>query len=1244
MTKSMRLTKTKRLLCVGLATAAILAMALTGLAPSVEAQATATIAGAVRDSQGAAVPAASVTLKSETRGTTFPGTTGPTGDFVFTNIPGDTYTVTVTMSGFKTVERAGIAAVPGDRIAIPPMTLELGNLNETVQVSAEAPLVQTQTGERSAVIEQHTIQTVPVTGTFFAQLASLTPGVNSTSSNAPTRLDNLNNNEARTNYMLDGVTSVNTGGNQPGINLNFDSVAEVKVLTNAYQAEYGRSSGLQVIGITKSGTNQFHGSLYDFEQRSNWNTNSWVNQHNGVPKTLNNIRDWGGTIGGPIGRPSRQNKLFFFVSEQVQPTTTGGAVNYFRVPSQLERQGNFSKTTDQNGAPFNLIKDPNSSLPCTASNVGGCFSDGGVLGAIPQSRLYGLGLAILNSYPAPNINGLNYNLKTVAPNVTQTNFQTVGRVDYNISSKLRMFAKYAGQNATIVPVAGSIPGYNDRLTEFPALIVPSTTVVFILNPSTIIEGSYGYTRGDQLGSIPINSAANRCNVGLCDFPYLFPDAEKIPSNTYQAKVLAASNAPYYKDGQILLAPDYTWGTRVANPPPNNNYPPFLNWQYTHDISIALTKLYGTHTFKFGFQSQSSLKVQNLGTQEAGTLPIEGALSFANNSNNPLDTGFGYANASLGVFSSYAQQSALKEGIYVYHNRDFFVQDNWKVNGKLTLDMGLRIVHNGQQYDSKEQASNFFPNRWQASQAPLLYVPGCSVSANPCPAASRVAINPATGASVGPGSSAVIGNIVPNTGTITNGIIQAGHGINTANYTEPFLALGPRFGAAYSPFSSQRLVVRGAIGVFYDRPQGDAIFGQIGNPPVGQASTVYNSTLQQVASGSASLYQAPPQLGIYNYNSGLPSSLQFNIGTQIALPWSSLVDVSYVEDYNYGNIAFGAIGTPTGQQPMDLNAPDIGTAYLAQYQDPTLAPSSIPGASALPTNLLRPYRGLGAIIDTWPRFHSLYEAIQASYKRQYRNGLTAGFNYTLGLKNRGNMLSPPQFVHTSSGAIQFNPNQGSLDNLISNVGFRRNVMKGFLVWEIPKLQRLPKVAGAVVNGWQVSTVYTGGNGLPYDVTYAYAVNGANVNLTGSPNYQARIKAVGNPGSGCSSNPYAEFNAAAFQGPTYGSIGNESGSSLLSGCFNNTVDLAILRNFRLFSETRRFSFRLDAFNLFNKVVINTYQTTMQLNSPATPTAILNNQFNGDGSLNTARLTPQNAGFGAATGAQPMRTLQAQIRFTF
>ena len=1228
-----------------IAGATLLALLLIEYMPRVIAQATATIVGMVEDTQGAVVPSADVTLTSETRGTTFKGSSTATGNFIFPSIPGDTYKITVTMTGFKKVERTGIQAVPGDTVAVPAITLEVGGVNETVEVSAEAPLVQAATGERSAVVEQEALQNVPVSGTFFAQMVALTPGVNSTSSNGPTRDDNTGN-VARTNYMLDGVTSVNTGGNQPGINLNYDSVAEVKVLTNSYQAEYGRSSGLQVIGITKSGTDQFHGSLYDYDQHSGWNANAWANTENGVPRPYSLTRFWGGTLGGPVGKPGRTHKLFWFISEQVQPSTTGGTVNYFRVPSVLERQGNFSQTTDNNGKLFNTITDPLANAPCSATNTAGCFGSGGVLGVIPPSRLSAVGLAILNQYPMPNVNGLNYNLETTAPRVTLTNFQSVMRGDWNESEKLRISGKYAGQNTNVVPLAGSIPGFNDRVTEFPALIVPSMTVVYTFSPTFLFEGSVGYTRGNQLGSEPIDAAANRCNTpgsALCNFPFLYPDSLNVPKGSYQEKVLLGENAPYYKNGVLLLQPDYTWGSRIANPPPNNNYPPFVNWQYTVDANLALTKIWGRHTFKAGYALQNSMKVQNLGTQTLGVLPIEGALNFGQNSNNPLDTGFGYSNAALGVFQSYAQQSALTEGRYVYHSNDFYIEDNWKVTKKLTLDMGMRFVHNGPQYDSREQLSNFFPNLWQASQAPQLFVPGCTVmNQNPCASANRVAVNPVTGASLGPGSSAIIGDIVPNTGNLLNGIVQAGKGINKANYSEPFLVFGPRFGAAYS--LSQKIVLRGAIGMFYDRPQGDAIYGQIGNPPTGQAATVYNSTLQAVAAGAASAYQAPPQLVVYNYNANIPSSFQFNFGSQFVLPWASLVDVSYVQSDNYNTVAWGTIGTPTGYNPLDLNAPDLGTAYLPQYQDPTLGTSTIAGATALTTNLLRPYRGFGAIYDTWPRYNDLYSAIQASYKRQYGHGITAGFNYALGLRNTGNMLSPPILTHSSSGAVSFSPVYTQNNSVIDNVGFRRSTLKGYLVYELPKVTNLPKAAAYVVNGWQLSTVYTGGTGAPYDVTYTYATNGANVNLTGSPQYFARIKVGSNPGSGCGASQYSQINASAFRGPTYNSVGNESGSGLFNYCFNNTFDMALQRSFRLFSEQRQFSIRLDAFNVFNKVVINAVNTTMQLASPAAPSVITNNQFNADGSLNMARVTPLNAGFGGATGAQPMRTLQVTLRFTF
>ena len=1230
--------------CKRLVAATSTIVVLVGFTWSAAAQATATMAGSVKDAQGGVIPGATVTLTSESRGTTFTTQSTATGDFVVPNIPGDSYTVKVEMDGFRTTERTGVRVSPGERVAMGTVTIEVGGLAETVMVSADAPLIQAQTGDRSFVVTAESVESLPVTGRNFASFAGLTPGV-ITTTNASTGAQTVARADgARTNYMLDGVTNINTGGNQQGIQLSPDAIAEVRVISSAYQAEYGRSSGIQILGVTKSGSNTFRGSVFDLERNSDWNSNAWANVRNNIAKAVSKQRDWGYTIGGPVGKPGGSNKLFFFYSEQFQPRKTGGTTYQVRVPTLLERQGDFSQTTDNTGALFNLIRDSTTGLPCTAADTRGCFQDGGVLGRIPQNRLYGLGLNILNQYPVPNVNGLNYNLQVAVPFENTNTWQHVIRVDYQLSSKLRLSTKYAGQTATKKPVypTGGIPGFNDLLYVFPTTHVPSVTVDWTMSPTTVVEGTWGWTRGD-LGNAPITDASNRNNIGLADFPYLFPNAGVVSTDMYQYKAMNAANAPALVGNIILTPPQFSWGSRIANAPLNNAYPTFLCGQDTKDLALSITKLWGAHTVKVGYQSQDSWKIQNLGT--GGALQWGGTVSFANDTNNPLDAGFGYANAALGVFQSFTQENKLYEGIYRYHNKDAYAQDNWRMTRKLTLDYGMRFTHHGPQYDIKQQSSNFFPDKWSLSQAPLLYVPGCSVNVTPCPAASRVAVNPATGASLGAGSFVAIGTTVPNTGSLANGMIQAGKGIAKENYKEANLALGPRVGVAYDLTGSQRVVLRGSLGLFYDRLQGDSIFNQIGNTPNGLGGVVFNSTLQSVAAGTAALIPAPNET-LYYYNAKIGASWTWNAGVQMMLPWSSSLDVSYVASHNFNSVAFGSVGTPTGALLLDQNAPDLGTAYLPQYQDPTLGTSAIPGATAYATDLLRPYRGLGSIQTTWPRWHNQFDSIQTSFSRRFRNGWQAGLAWTVTFRNNGNTLSPLHLIHNANGTISDDPRQAALDKVISNAGFRRNLGNANFMWAIPNVKAsggLGKVVAAVANDWQLAGVFRFGNGAPYDATYSYQSNGANVNLTGSPSYAARIKVAGDPGSGCSSNQYKQFNASAFQGPTYNSIGDESGSYLLNYCSDHTLDLSVSRSIRL-GRSRQVQFRLDAFNVLNSAVINAVQTLNQYNSPADPVTIRNNQFNADGSVNTARLTPQTAGAGAATAAQFMRSLQVQLRFIF
>src|SRR3954465_1979705 len=314
---------------------AALALVAVGTATSVTAQVTTgSIAGTVKDPQGGVIPGATVTLISETRGTQLSDVfTNENGDFTFPNVSPDRYTLQVTMEGFKTLKRTGVIISAGDRTSIGTLAIEVGGLTDTVQVRAESPIVQARSGERSFTIDRQAVENLPIASRSFTQLAILAPGVPVDANNTPQRIGGGGD----PNIMMDGVSTMDTGSNRPLLQMNIESIAEVKVLTSNYQAEYGRSSGVQVTAVTKSGSNRFHGSLYDVERNSDWNSNSKTNILNSDPKPVLRERDMGFSLGGPLGKAGGSNRLFFFFSEEFAPRTSGNNVVRFRMPTDLER-------------------------------------------------------------------------------------------------------------------------------------------------------------------------------------------------------------------------------------------------------------------------------------------------------------------------------------------------------------------------------------------------------------------------------------------------------------------------------------------------------------------------------------------------------------------------------------------------------------------------------------------------------------------------------------------------------------------------------------------------------------------------------------------------------------------------------------------------------------------------------------------------------------------------------------------
>jgi hypothetical protein len=1222
----------------GRSTLAIAVILLGTLASPASAQVTGTITGSVKDAQGGVVPGATITLVSATRATRTDTVTNAEGDYVFPNVTAGTYIVRVSMDGFKTVERPDIIVSPGDRVQISTLTIAVGALTDTVTVVAESPIIQASSGERSYTVNTESVANLPLSDRNFATLASLAPGVDGTS-----RIGG----GGATNFMMDGVGTMDTGSNRLLMAVNVESIAEVKVLASGYQAEYGRSSGLQITAVTKSGTNRFRGSAYDVEKNSKWNKNSKVNILNGDPKAITKSKDWGYSLGGPVGKPGGHNQLFFFYSHEYQPRTSGNNVVRFRMPTALERAGDFSQTTDNNGNLYNLIRDTSLGLPCTAADTRGCFQDGGVLGRIPQNRLYQTGLNILKTFPMPTMTaapGVPYNFELTRPSESILGYQPAIRLDYQPTPKLRGTVKYTAWTQRKQTINGSIPGFNDSRMQNPVVSTISATGNYNLSSTMFLEGTWGRSANEQAGcaltgtpqfctgALPMNPNSNRIDAGLGALPYLFPDATILNPDYYAYGVMNSVKPPLWDGTRLQMAPGFTWGGRVANTsssgplysPPNQPFASFLNVNRTWDLAISLTKVAGRHALKTGFYNTHSYKAQQRGGWN-------GTINFVNDTNNPLDSTFPYANAALGIFRDYNQASKYVEGVFLYNNTEGYIQDNWKVNHRLTLDYGVRLVHQQPQYDSLGQASNFLPGKWTPSAAPLLYVAGCA-GASPCSGTNRQAMDPRTGQLLGPNSVLSIGTLVPGSGNPTNGLFLSGQGIADTTYTWPKLAAAPRFGMAYDLTGKQRIVLRGGVGLFFDRPDGNAIFPQVQNPPTYKNITVRYGSLQSLTSGGLTS-EGPPALAVYEYKSKLPSSLQWNAGTQIMLPWATSLDVSWVGHHAYNLL-----------QSVNLNTVDFGAAFLPQNQDSTLTPASTLGATAVLQDQMRPFRGYAAIAQQWGRGWRTYHSLQLAFNRRFKKGVSYGFNDTISLYDHQN--TGARLQHNTDGSYSLRSDQAEADRLLGTTVTNRHIMKGNFVWDLPDIRsshQALKAIGLVANDWRFAGVWSARTGAPYTTAFSYQNGGGNTNLTGSNDYAARVKVIGDPGSGCSSDPYRQFNTAAFQGPAIGSVGLESGNDYFRSCFINTLDLSIARDIRL-GRSKTIQLRVDMFNAPNAAGINDRNESMTLTSPNDPLTVVNLPFLADGSLNPARSLPKNAGFGVANGYQNPRTIQAQIRFSF
>ena len=633
-----------------------------------------------------------------------PGQSNAQGAFVFPLLPPGTYTVSVELSGFKKAAKSNVILPVASRVNVGDLVLEVGNVSEAVTVEANVGRlqIQTESGERSDLVTNAQLRDIALNGRNVVDLMKTIPGVIAggtvTSSTVNNVVGGFNINGTRSlqhDYTVDGVTNLNLGNNTGAlVSVNPDALEDVKVMTSNYQAEYGRSGGGVVALTTRGGTNEYHGGLRYFKRDDRLNANTFFNNARGgddagFPRPPYRFNYYGWDFGGPVPiEKSGAHKVFFFAAQeyydQLVPQTTS---NNIRVPTAAERAGDFSQTVDGTGRAIPII-DPLTGLQFPGNRI-------------PAGRLYGPGQAVLNMFPLPNANAsATYNYTSQVPSQYPRR-EDIVRVDWQISSNARLSGRWVHNfDDQQFAYGTTTASWNFPLTVTDRKNGPGNTLSFtltnVISPTLVNEFIYGAGRGG-VDIAPSDDKATRSVTGI-NTPLLFPDAN------------AANLIPSLTFGGIASI------TTGANGGPVNTsvFGPF-NQKFVIDNFIDnLTKTAGKHTFKAGLYYQRASNASNSQTN------VQSNIDFTATGTNPLNTGYPFANALLGVYTSYTQASAKPNGKYFYYDLSGYIQDTFKPNAKTTLDLGLRLSHYDPYYNAAGPGAYFNPALYSAAKAPRLY--------------------------------------------------------------------------------------------------------------------------------------------------------------------------------------------------------------------------------------------------------------------------------------------------------------------------------------------------------------------------------------------------------------------------------------------------------------------------------------------------------------------------------------------
>ncbi len=1118
------------------------------------------ISGSVADQAGAAVAGAKVEVTNQETGQKREVEADGDGLFVVTQLLPGTYSIAITASGFRKYENTNIVVTANERVTIRKISLEVGDLSQTVTVTAEAALVKTESAERAGLIDEQQMQNISLKGRDYLGMVRLLPGVIDTANREAPGWNNLggitiNGSRGGTlNLTLDGVSSLDTGSQGgPYLAPGLDAIGEVKVLLTNYQAEYGRSSGGTINVVIKNGTRDFHGGGFYFKRHEQFNANEFFNNARGIAKQRYRFNYWGGNIGGPVIIPGTnfnkdRNKLFFFWSQEYLPRnypTRQGTLNY---PTALERAGDFSQSfsgVNSAGVPNRFyIRDPLKTGACSAADQTACFNDGGVLNKIPANRIDPNGQKLLSIFPLPNFNNPTYAFNNVFQStVNQPRREEILRVDWNISSKTTFYARgiqnyeaYKG-DFNFVLASNVWPQFPIKYQIESRGVV--STLIHTFDPTMTNELTFGVNRALQTVS-PLNQAGidknDRNKLGLSTLPQFYPQINPlrlIPNATF---------------GGVTNAPQFNIEQRF----------PFFGTNNIWNVSDNLSKIAGKHNLKAGFYLEYTTR------NAARASAFNGTFSFDNNANNPFNTGHPFANALIGSVNSYTEANGKLDGHARYKNIEWFVQDNWKVTKRLTLDYGLRFYIIQPTLSAGDNLAFFDPKLYDASKQPALIFPGCINNLTTCSGANRVGINPVNGQVL---PSVKIGTFAPNSGTPFQGMnVVKEKVLNT-----PGVEIGPRVGFAYDVFGDGKTSIRGGVGVFYDRFNDDQVLQLVELPPNVITATANFTTIKDLLSTPLSV-SPTGVFGIQrDYDS--PSVYNFSFGVQRDIGFKTVVDVAYV-----GSLARHLL------QRRSINAVPYGARFLASSADPTIAAPASGDRTPLPDNFLRPYKGYGDINYIEFSSNSNYHALQTSINRRFSNSFSFGVAYTWskamnlvdGNNNNVNPIINPRIR---------NYGKASYD--------RTHNMTINYIYKLPGLSSKlgdNGVAKQVFDGWEISGITSFLSGQPLGIGYSL-VQGTDIIGGSGGGLDSRVVLTGNPIIPKSERSFSRFfNTSAVRAPTRAELGiGNAAKDLIRGPGTNNWDISLFKTFNLAKEGAvRLQYRLETFNTFNHTQFNGVDT--------------------------------------------------------